>query len=387
MRRWVFSLYPSPSPAPSFALLTRPVCPSRNFAGTPFSPPPPRLASRIPEPLSRGPTIRHGAATQTRAGTPTERRTGADLRRTQPLPASTTRPPVLPPPTSSAKPAHSNHPPARNLQPDYRPESCRLARSHSHRPDQTRAGTRTERWTSAAHSRFRPPRPVRQSSRLRLRRQPLHTATIRRPVTSCPITARKAVASPTATAQPRAEPSRNPDRTPDWSRTSAARSRFRSPRPVRRSSRLHPAAGLYYKRSFIARHPSQPDNDMRSALAALRSRTRALPPPSLPLAAEHEPFPPSPRSASRAASLAASRAQKNARTLPCGRRFHRKRENYFSFFSAFSIAAFRAARPAISPRVVFSTEALIFFTVDFVASAAARFSAFSAAISAFLASE
>lgn len=88
----------------------------------------------------------------------------------------------------------------------------------------------------------------------------------------------------------RAEPSRNPDRTPDWSRTSAARSRFRSPRPVRRSSRLHPAAGLYYKRSFIARHPSQPDNDMRSALAALRSRTRALPPPSLPLAAEHEPF-------------------------------------------------------------------------------------------------
>ena len=144
--------------------------------------------------------------------------------------------------------------------------------------------------TSAARSRFRPPRPVRRSSRLRLRRQPLHTATIRRPVTSCPITARKAVASPTATAQPRPEPSRNPDRTPDWSRTSAARSRFRSPRPVRRSSRLHPAAGLYYKRSFIARHPSQPDNDMRSAPAALRSRTRALPPPSLPLAAEHEPF-------------------------------------------------------------------------------------------------
>lgn len=86
------------------------------------------------------------------------------------------------------------------------------------------------------------------------------------------------------------DPSRNPDRTSDWSRTSAARSRFRSPRPVRRSSRLHPAAGLYYKRSFIARHPSQPDNDMRSALAALRSRTRALPPPSLPLAAEHGPF-------------------------------------------------------------------------------------------------
>ena len=33
----------------------------------------------------------------------------------------------------------------------------------------------------------------------------------------------------------------------------------------------------------------------------------------------------------------------------------------------------------MSPSVVFSTEALIFFTVDFVASAAARFSAFSAA--------
>ncbi len=62
--------------------------------------------------------------------------------------------------------------------------------------------------TSAARSRFRPPRPVRRSSSLRLRRQSLRTATIRQPVTSCPITARKAVASPTATAQPRAEPSR-----------------------------------------------------------------------------------------------------------------------------------------------------------------------------------
>lgn len=64
-----------------------------------------------------------------------------DLRCTQPLPVSTTRPPVLLPPPSSAKPAHSNHPPARNLQPDYRPESCRLARSHS--PDPSRAVTRT----------------------------------------------------------------------------------------------------------------------------------------------------------------------------------------------------------------------------------------------------
>ena len=270
------------------------------------------------------------------------------------------------------------------------PRSDNSARSRNPDRAQTRAGTRT----SAARSRFRPPRPVRRSSSLRLRRQSLRTATIRQPVTSNPITARKAVASPAATAtdQTRPDQTRAGTRTERW--TSAARSRFRSPRPVRRSSRLHPAAGLYYKRSFIARHPSQPDNDMRSALAALRSRTRALPPPSLPLAAEHGPFlfPPSslPSAAEhrpRSASLASSRAQKNARTLPCGRRFHRKRENYFSFFSAFSIAAFRAARPAISPRVVFSTEALIFFTVDFVASAAARFSAFSAAISAFLASE
>ena len=54
--------------------------------------------------------------------------------------------------------------------------------------------------------------------------------------------------------------------------------------------------------------------------------------------------------------------------------------------SAASMALFRAASPAMSPSVVFSTEALIFFTVDFVASAAARFSAFSAAISARFAS-
>ena len=153
MRRWVFSLYPSPSPAPSFALLTRPVCPSRNFAGTPFSPPPPRLASRIPEPLSLGPTIRHGAATQTEPRPEPEHRPSVelepDLRCTQPLPVSTTRPPVLPPPPSSAAPAHSNHPPARNLLPDYRPESCRLAHSHSHSPAPTRAGTQTERRTGA----------------------------------------------------------------------------------------------------------------------------------------------------------------------------------------------------------------------------------------------
>ena len=145
-----FFVVPVAYPPSSFALLPRPASTSRNFAGTPFSPPPPRLASRIPEPLSRGPTIRHGAATQTRAGTPTERRTGADLRRTQPLPVSTTRPPVLPPPPSSAKPAHSNHPPARNLQPDYRPESSRLARSHS--PDPSRNTDRAPNYTIKGHS-------------------------------------------------------------------------------------------------------------------------------------------------------------------------------------------------------------------------------------------
>lgn len=92
---------------------------------------------------SRSPAVRQfgpGAATrtraQTRAGTPTEAGLEPDLRCTQPLLLSTTRPPVLPPPPSSATPAHSNHPPARNLQPDYRPESSRLARSHS--PDPSR---------------------------------------------------------------------------------------------------------------------------------------------------------------------------------------------------------------------------------------------------------
>ena len=54
--------------------------------------------------------------------------------------------------------------------------------------------------------------------------------------------------------------------------------------------------------------------------------------------------------------------------------------------SAASMALFRAASPAMSPSVVFSTEALIFFTVDFVATAAARFSAYSAANSARFAS-
>ncbi|MDE6069377.1 MAG: hypothetical protein K2F92_00640 [Alistipes sp.] len=64
------------------------------------------------------------------------------------------------------------------------------------------------------------------------------------------------------------------------------------------------------------------------------------------------------------------------------------RSDYSSFFpaSAASMALFRAARPAMSPRVVFSTAALIFLTVDFVASAAARFSAFSAATASLRAS-
>ena len=78
------------------------------------------------------------------AGPQSEAGLEPDLRCTQPLPASTTRPPVLPPPPSSAAPAHSNHPPARNLLPDYRPESCRLARSHSpdpsRNPDRSRTG-------------------------------------------------------------------------------------------------------------------------------------------------------------------------------------------------------------------------------------------------------
>ena len=82
------------------------------------------------------------------------------------------------------------------------PRSDNSARSRNPDRAQTRAGTRT----SAARSRFRPPRPVRRSSRLRLRRQSLHTATTRQPVTSNPITARKAVASPAATATDQTRP-------------------------------------------------------------------------------------------------------------------------------------------------------------------------------------
>lgn len=80
--------------------------------------------------------------------------------------------------------------------------------------------------------------------------------------------------------------------------------------------------------------------------------------------------------------IAQPRCKKNTRTLIRVRVSDiRIRRNYSSFLpaSAASMALFRAARPAMSPRVVFSTAALIFLTVDFVASAAARFSAFSAA--------
>lgn len=136
-----FFVVPVAYPPSSFALLPRPASTSRNFAGTPFSPPPPRLARAS---RSRFPSVRQfGTEPQPRPEPEPRPNAGLkpDLRCTQPLPVSTTRPPVLLPPPSSAKPAHSNHPPARNLQPDYRPESCRLARSHS--PDPSRAVTRT----------------------------------------------------------------------------------------------------------------------------------------------------------------------------------------------------------------------------------------------------
>lgn len=134
MRRWVFSLYPSPT-----LLRLSPFC-----RGPPAHPATSRvLRSHRHHPAllrasrSRFPSVRQfGTEPQPRPSPDPSR--NPDLRCTQPLPVPTTRPPVLQPPPPSAKPAHSNHPPARNLQPDYRPESCRLARSHSHRPDQTR---------------------------------------------------------------------------------------------------------------------------------------------------------------------------------------------------------------------------------------------------------
>lgn len=139
-------MYPSPSPAPSFALLTRPACPSRNFAGTPFSPPPP-------------PCFAHPGAAFPQSDNSARSRN----------------------PERNRNPDPSRNPyPSRN--PDRTPDWCR---------------------TSAARSRSRSPQPVLRSSRLRLRRQHLHTATTRQPVTSSPITARKAGASPTATTQTR----------------------------------------------------------------------------------------------------------------------------------------------------------------------------------------
>ena len=217
MRRWVFSLYPSPTllrlspfcrgppahPATSRVLRSHRLHPAllrasrsrfpavRQFGTEPqprpepkprpnagleptsaarsrFRPPRPvRRSSRlrlrrqslhtatIRRPVTSNPiTARKAVASPTATATDQTRPDPSrnpdrtlDLRCTQPLPAPTTRPPVLPPPPSSAAPAHSNHPPARNLLPDYRPESCRLA--HSHSPDPSRAGTQTERRTGA----------------------------------------------------------------------------------------------------------------------------------------------------------------------------------------------------------------------------------------------
>lgn len=146
MRRWVFSLSPSPT-----LLRLSPFCrgPSAHPATSRV------LHSRRHHPAllrasrSRFPAVRQfGTEPQPRLSPDPSR--NPDLRCTQPLQASTTRPPVLPPPTSSAKPAHSNHPPARNLQPDYRPESCRLARSHS--PDPSRNTDRAPNYTIKGRS-------------------------------------------------------------------------------------------------------------------------------------------------------------------------------------------------------------------------------------------
>ena len=144
MRRWAFSLYPSPT-----LLRLSPFC-----RGPPAHPASSRVlrSHRLHPALlrasrSRFPSVRQfGTEPQPRLEPEPRPNAGLkpDLRCTQPLPVSTTRPPVLPPPPSSAKPAHSNHPPARNLQPDYRPESRRLARSHSpdpsRNPDRSRTG-------------------------------------------------------------------------------------------------------------------------------------------------------------------------------------------------------------------------------------------------------
>ena len=75
-------------------------------------------------------------------------------------------------------------------------------------------------------------------------------------------------------------------------------------------------------------------------------------------------------------SIGCKKAQKNSRTLRMRERFRVYKYDYLFF----SIAAFNSAKPAMSPKVVFSIEALTFLIEDLVASAAARFSAFSAAI-------
>ena len=207
MRRWVFSLYPSPTllrlspfcrgppahPATSRVLRSHRLHPALLRASRSRFPavrqfgtePQPR-----PEPEPRpnaGLEPTSAARSRFRPPRPVRRSSRLRLRR-QSLHTATTRQPVTSNPITARKAVAS-------------PEATA----------QTRAGTRPNAGlepTSAARSRSRYPQPVRQSFRLRLRRQSLHTATIRRPVTSNPITARKAVASPTATAQPSPEPSR-----------------------------------------------------------------------------------------------------------------------------------------------------------------------------------
>ena len=192
MRRWVFSLYPSPT-----LLRLSPFC-----RGPPAHP----ATSRV----LRSHRLHPALLRASRSRFPAVRQFGTEP---QPRPEPEPRPNAGLEPTSAAR-SRSRYP-----QPVRQSFRLRLRRQSLHtatirRPvtsnpitarkavaspeatAQTRAGTPT----SAARCRSQPPRPVRRSSRLRLRRQSLHTATIRQPVTSCPITARKAVASPAATA-------------------------------------------------------------------------------------------------------------------------------------------------------------------------------------------
>ena len=228
MRRWVFSLYPSPT------LL--------------------RLS-----PFCRGP--------------PAHPATSRVLRSLRLHPALLAHPGAAFPRSDNSARSRS---PKRNRNPDRTPDL-------SPKPNWSR--------TSAARSRSRPPRPVRQSFRLRLRRQSLHTATIRQPVTSNPITARKAVASPEATAQTRARPPlhaaapgiHNPSAGPPASapqpdytikgRSSPAIHHNRTTICARRSLPSAVEHGPF----LLPRCPSQPSTGLSSSLAAPRSRTRALP--------------------------------------------------------------------------------------------------------------